>query len=90
MVLWYINKKILKIHSIAVVAVCVLFGILNFVSSAFLIGGITIGAGVALTYFAKFSALAAVMGLSVVAGVAGAGLTTFANSAASKLYFLYH
>lgn len=41
-----VNKKILKIHAIAVVAVCVVFGILNFVSSAFLIGGITIGAGV--------------------------------------------
>lgn len=40
-----INKKIVKIHSIFVIAVCVIFGILNFISKSFVIGAITIAAG---------------------------------------------
>ena len=46
------------------------------------LSALTIGAGVALTYFAKFSALAAVMGLSVVAGVAGAGYAIYSIASA--------
>ena len=51
-----IDKKILNIHAVAVVAVCAIFGILNFISSAFLIGGITIAAGIVtglIVYFMK-------------------------------------
>lgn len=42
-----VNKKIIKVHAVIVVAVCVIFGALNFISSEFLIGGIIIAAGVA-------------------------------------------
>ncbi len=42
-----INKKIIKAHAIMVVAVCFIFGILNFISSAFVIGVIIIAAGIA-------------------------------------------
>lgn len=42
-----INAKLLKIHGIIVVAVCAIFGILNFISSQFLIGAIIIAAGAA-------------------------------------------
>lgn len=42
-----INAKLLKAHGIIVVAVCAIFGIINFISSQFLIGAIIIAAGVA-------------------------------------------
>ena len=42
-----INAKLLKLHSIIVVAVCAIFGIINFISSQFVIGAIIIAAGVA-------------------------------------------
>ncbi len=42
-----INKKLLKVHSIIVVAVCAIFGIINFISSQVLIGAIIISAGIA-------------------------------------------
>ena len=42
-----INAKLLKLHSIIVVAVCAIFGIINFISSQFLIGAIIIAAGAA-------------------------------------------
>ncbi len=42
-----VNAKLLKVHGIIVVAVCAIFGILNFISSQFLIGAIIIAAGAA-------------------------------------------
>lgn len=41
-----INKKVVKIHSIFVIAVCIIFGMLNFISKSFIIGGIIIAAGI--------------------------------------------
>ena len=42
-----INKKILKVHAVIVIAVCAIFGLLNFISSQFLIGAVIIAAGAA-------------------------------------------
>lgn len=41
-----INKKTIKVHSIFIIAVCVIFGIINFISKTFLVGGLIIAAGV--------------------------------------------
>ncbi len=51
-----INAKILKVHAIIVIAVCTIFGVINFISSQFLIGAIIIVAGAAagiIAYFMK-------------------------------------
>ncbi|MBQ8613573.1 MAG: hypothetical protein IJ416_05105 [Ruminiclostridium sp.] len=42
-----INQKVIKVHGIIVIAVCAIFGVINFISSQFLIGAIIIAAGVA-------------------------------------------
>ncbi len=50
----YINGKILKIHTIMVIAVCAVFGIMSFINGSAIIGGITIGAGVLTAAFVYF------------------------------------
>ena len=42
-----INKKIIKVHAVIVIAVCVIFGMLNFITSQFLVGAVIIAAGAA-------------------------------------------
>ena len=42
-----VNKNIIKIHSIILVVVCALFGVINVVSGSFITGAITVGAGIA-------------------------------------------
>ena len=49
-----INKKIIKAHAIIVIVVCVIFGIINFISSQFLIGAVIIIAGAAAGIVANF------------------------------------
>ncbi len=49
-----INKKIIKAHAIIVIVVCVIFGIINFISSQFLIGAVIIIAGAVAGIVANF------------------------------------
>lgn len=45
------ENKTLKIHALIIVAVCVIFGVVNFVSNAPVVGGVVIGAGVLAALF---------------------------------------
>ena len=61
-------------------AVCYAKGLVEIVKTVYkkpLLSAITIAVGAGLTFYAHFSALSAVMGLSVIAGVAGIGYGTY-------------
>ena len=50
-----VSDKMVKIHALLVLAVCILFGAISLVRGAFLMGGCTVGMGVIISFVALFA-----------------------------------